>query len=153
MRGADPAQPIVITQPQPAGATWVRYQVLVAGCLLALLTYVQRLGFSSALPEIKQQLNFNNKHTGYLSAAFLIAYGGFQMVGGVLGDRFGARHVLTILVLSWSLLTGAVALTVLLPSVVALQLAFLLATAVPVRRAAGRRLSGVGPRARRLDAG
>jgi ACS family glucarate transporter-like MFS transporter len=104
----------------------VRYQVLAAGCLLALLTYVQRLGFSSALPEIKENLRLNDEHSGYLSAAFLIAYGGFQMVGGFLGDRFGARHVLTILVLGWSALTGAVALTVLFPAVAALQFGILL---------------------------
>jgi sugar phosphate permease len=104
----------------------VRYQVLAAGCLLALLTYIQRLGFSTALPEIKENLGLNNEHTGYLAAAFLIAYGGFQVFGGLLGDRFGARHLLTILVLGWSLLTGAVAVTVHLPAVLTLQFAFLL---------------------------
>src|SRR2546422_9492742 len=71
-------------------ATWVRYQVLAAGCLLALLTYIQRLGFSSALPNIKQSLGLNDEHSGYLTAAFLIAYGGFQVIGGLLGDRLGA---------------------------------------------------------------
>ncbi len=38
------------------------------------------------------------------------------MPGGLLGDRFGGRHLLSILVLCWSLLTGAVALTVFLPT-------------------------------------
>jgi MFS transporter, ACS family, glucarate transporter len=107
--------------------SWVRFQVLGAGCALAVLTYIQRLGFASALPEIKQSLGFDDEHTGNLSAAFLFAYGGFQVFGGMLGDRFGARHVLTILVFGWSLLTGAVALTVLLPAVVAVQFAFLFA--------------------------
>ncbi len=107
--------------------TRVRYQVLAAGCLLAVLTYVQRLGFSSALPDIKAALGLTDEQSGYISAAFLIAYGGFQVFGGLLGDRFGARHVLTVLVLGWSLCTGATALTVLLPAVVTLQFAFLFA--------------------------
>src|SRR5437870_8485406 len=107
-------------------ATWVRYQVLAAGCLLALLTYIQRLGFSRALPNIKHDLGLNDEHSGYLAAAFLIAYGGFQVFGGLLGDRFGARHILTVLVLGWSFLTGAAALTVHLPAVLALQFGFLI---------------------------
>jgi MFS transporter, ACS family, glucarate transporter len=106
--------------------TWVRYQVLAAGCLLALLTYVQRLGFARALPDIKRDIGLNDDHIGDLTAAFLIAYGGFQVFGGLAGDRLGARHLLTLLVLGWSLLTGAVALTMSLPDLLALQFGFLL---------------------------
>jgi sugar phosphate permease len=47
---------------------------------------------------------------GYLASAFLVAYALFQVPGGLLGDRWGGRHTLTILVLGWSILTGAVAL-------------------------------------------
>src|SRR5947209_6940558 len=104
----------------PAPASHVRYQVLGFACLLAVVTYVQRLGFSSAAPAIEKGLGFHDEHMGYLAAAFLVAYGIFQVPFGLLGDRLGGRHVLTILVLAWSLLTGAVALTVLLPAVVAL---------------------------------
>jgi sugar phosphate permease len=45
-----------------------------------------------------------------------VAYGLFQVPGGLLGDRFGGRHLLTLLVLGWSLLTGLVALTATLPA-------------------------------------
>jgi sugar phosphate permease len=104
----------------------VRYQVLAAGCLLAVLTYIQRLGFSAALPDIKRDIGINDDDIGDLTAAFLIAYGGFQVFGGFAGDRLGARHFLTLLVLGWSLLTGAVALTTSLPEILALQFGFLL---------------------------
>src|SRR5438046_2506014 len=56
-----------VSPPMTTRATWVRYQVLAAGCLLAVLTYIQRLGFSNALPDIKQSLGLNDEHTGYLS--------------------------------------------------------------------------------------
>ena len=46
---------------------------------------------------------------GYLLSAFFWAYGGFQILGGWLGDRLGSRHLLTILVLGWSLTTGGAA--------------------------------------------
>src|SRR5439155_13093666 len=104
----------------------VRYQVLAFACVLAVVTYIQRLGFSSAAPAIKKSLGLYDDHMGYLATAFLVAYGLFQVPGGLLGDRLGGRHVLTLLVLGWSLLTAAVALTVLLPADVALCFTFLL---------------------------
>src|SRR5204862_5069799 len=94
--------------------TRVRYLVLAAACGLAVLTYVQRLGFSSGLPKIQGHLGLNNTQTSDLASAFLLAYGLFQVPGGLLGDRLGGRHLLTILVLGWSVLTGLVALAAIL---------------------------------------
>ncbi|MBI3822552.1 MAG: MFS transporter [Planctomycetes bacterium] len=96
-------------------STKVRYQVLAAGCTLAVLTYVFRLGFTSAMAAIKRDLHLDNEQVGYLAAAFLVPYALFQVPGGLLGDRLGGRHLLTILVVGWSVLTAAVALVVLLP--------------------------------------
>jgi sugar phosphate permease len=93
----------------------VRYLVLAAGCSLAVLTYVQRQGFVAGTPYIKQDLGLNDEDMGYLAAVWLVAYGAFQVPGGLFGDRLGARHLLTILVLGWSLTAGAVALTINLP--------------------------------------
>jgi sugar phosphate permease len=126
----DPAQAITTTPRQaiaPARPTRVRYQVLAAACSLAVLTYVLRQGFIAGTPYIKEAFRLNDEEMGYLAAVWLIAYGIFQVPGGLLGDRFGGRHLLTILVLGWSLLTGVVALTVLLPAAGWMPLAFLLA--------------------------
>jgi ACS family glucarate transporter-like MFS transporter len=109
----------------PVGPTHVRYRVLAAGCSLAVLTYIQRLGFSAGLPEIKKALALNDTEVGFLTAAFLVGYGLCQVPGGFLGDRFGGRHVLTGLVLVWSLLTAAVAATPALTVVAWLPFAFL----------------------------
>jgi sugar phosphate permease len=91
-----------------------------------VVTYIHRLGFAFGAPYIKRGLGLDDVQVGYLMSAFLVAYGGFQVPGGLLGDRRGARHVLTILVLGWSLLTGAVALAVLLTPVPGLPFVFLL---------------------------
>src|SRR5207302_11155058 len=72
-------------------------------------------GFVASTPYIKKDLGLNDEHMGYLAAVWLVAYGAFQVPGGLLGDRLGARHLLTLLVLGWSLTAGAVALTVTLP--------------------------------------
>jgi MFS transporter, ACS family, glucarate transporter len=104
----------------------VRYRVLAIACVLALLTYINRLGFGVAAPEIKQEIGLSDEQMGYLASAFLVAYGLCQVPGGLVGDRIGGRNLLTILVLSWSLLSGATALGVLLPGGAALAFAVLL---------------------------
>ncbi len=111
----------------PAKPTRVRFQVLALGCSLALLTYIHRQAFVRAMPEIKNDLDLNTEQMGYLAAAFLVAYGIFQVPCGLIGDRLGARHLLTILVLGWSLLTGVAALTGVVPTGVGWQFSFLLA--------------------------
>jgi sugar phosphate permease len=91
-----------------AKPTFVRYQVLAVACSLAILTYVQRQGFIAATPYIKQDLGLNDGQMGYLLAVWLVAYGIFQVPGGLIGDRIGARHLLTLLVVGWSLTLLAV---------------------------------------------
>src|SRR4051812_19679838 len=95
--------------------TRVRYGVLAALCAVSLVTYVDRVGFAIGAPYLKKDLGFNDLEVGYLLSAFFWAYGGFQILGGWLGDRLGSRHLLTILVLGWSLTTGAIALVVYVP--------------------------------------
>jgi len=114
--------------PAPVGSpTTVRYQVLAVACSLALLTYVHRLGFVVGNKQIKLGLGLDDEHMGYLASAFLVAYATFQVPGGLLGDRFGGRHLLTVLVLGWSVLTGAVALAAVLPGPPVVAFLFLLA--------------------------
>jgi sugar phosphate permease len=113
-RDTDPA-----ATPEPitsiARPTRVRYLVLAAACSLAVLTYVQRQGYLANTKAIKDALGLDSEQNGYMTSVWLVAYGLFQVPGGLLGDRLGARHVLTTLVLGWSLLVGVVALTVFLP--------------------------------------
>jgi sugar phosphate permease len=104
----------------------VRYQVLAVACSLAVLTYVQRQGFVAGTPFIKADLELDDQQIGFLASAWLVAYGIFQMPGGLLGDRIGARHLLTLLVLAWSLLVGTVALAPLFPTGSATLFAYLL---------------------------
>src|SRR5205807_267516 len=96
--------------------TRVRYLVLAAACTLAILTYIQRQGFVSGTPEIGRYLRLDDEQMGRLLAVWLVAYGLFQVPGGLLGDRLGARHLLTILVLGWSLVLASVAVVAVLPA-------------------------------------
>jgi sugar phosphate permease len=93
----------------------VRFRVLAAVGVLAYLTYINRLGFGVAAPSIKADLGLGDEGVSYLAAAFMLAYGLCQIPGGLLGDRVGSRHLLTVLVLGWSLLSGLTALAAGIP--------------------------------------
>jgi ACS family glucarate transporter-like MFS transporter len=121
--GSDPSIRVAVSLVRP---TRVRYQVLAWACALALVSYIFRLSFAALAPELKTLLSLNDQQLGYLLAAFLISYGGFEVPWGVLGDRFGVRHVLPAVAVSSSLLTAAVALVVWFPADATLALAFLI---------------------------
>jgi sugar phosphate permease len=96
-------------------ATRVRYQVLAAACFLALIAYIHRVGFASAGTYLKSDFGLSDGEWGVVMAAFLVSYGLFEIPWGVLGDWLGARHLLTVMVLGWSLFTAVIAFVVFLP--------------------------------------
>jgi len=65
--------------------------------------------------EIRAPIGLTDGQIGALMAAFMVAYGLFEIPWGVLGDRFGVRSVLSIVILGGSALTGALALVFWLP--------------------------------------
>jgi len=107
-------------------ASRVRYQVLAAACTMAIIVYIHRVGFARALPKVSNDLGLGDHHAGWLTAIFMVAYGIFEIPWGAMGDRFGARHLLTVLVVGSGLLTGCVALVTVLPTGTALPFAVLL---------------------------
>jgi MFS transporter, ACS family, glucarate transporter len=89
----------------------VRYKVLSLLVLLSIITYLDRVCMNVVAKYVKADLGLNNQQLGYVLAAFSLAYALFEMPTGALGDRIGARRVLTRVVLWWSLftmLTGSV---------------------------------------------
>ncbi len=105
--------------------TWVRYRVLGAGCALAIITYIHRVGFATASAEFKNSLGLSDRHLGYMMAAFMIGYGLFEIPWGLLGDRFGVRNTLAAIILGGSTLTACLALVAFLPRNVGLIVAFI----------------------------
>jgi MFS transporter, ACS family, glucarate transporter len=87
--------------------TRVRYQVLVLACLLAAITYLDRICFGTAAPLIVHDLGLTSvADLKWAFAAFAIAYGLFEVPTGWWGDRFGPRGVLIRVVLWWSFFTA-----------------------------------------------
>jgi sugar phosphate permease len=97
------------------GPSHIRFVVLALACGLAVITYIHRVGFATASAEIKGPLGLSDGDLGSLMAAFMVAYGLFEMPWGFLGDRLGVRNILAVVILGGSALTAALPLVVLLP--------------------------------------
>jgi MFS family permease len=83
--------------------------VVLLLCLMYLITYVDRTNMSTAAPLMRKELGLSLTQLGLAFSAFGYAYAVFQIIGGYLGDRFGARRTLTLCGLLWTaatLLTG-----------------------------------------------
>ena len=96
-------------KPQQTRPTMGRWYILVLISLMYLITYLDRVNISTAAPVISKEFGFDKITMGIIFSAFVWAYAMFQVPGGWLGDRFGARNVLTIIVGYWSIMTAATA--------------------------------------------
>jgi sugar phosphate permease len=91
-------------------ATRVRWWMLVLFSLMYLICYLDRGIISVAQPEIRETFGLTLAQMGLVLAAFTWAYALGQVPVGWLGDRFGPKKVLNVL-LAWTsttaMLTGA----------------------------------------------
>ncbi len=86
--------------------TQVRYGVLGYVCALSMITYLDRVCFSSAVGSIVHDLDLNSAaDLKWAFTAFAFAYAAFEVPSGWLGDVFGPKNVLIRIVLWWSLFT------------------------------------------------
>jgi MFS family permease len=70
--------------------------VLVLLCLMYGITYIDRVNVSTAASVFRKELGLNNTQVGLIFSAFAYPYLVFQVIGGWVGDRFGARRALTV---------------------------------------------------------
>ena len=85
--------------------------VLFLICVMYGITYVDRVNVSTSAAVFKQDLHLSNTQVGLVFSAFAYPYLLFQIFGGWVSDRFGARKALTISAVIWggaTLLTGLV---------------------------------------------
>ncbi len=92
---------------EAAAPSRVRYGVLGFTLALTALAYLDRVCIATAAPAIGADLQLTDAQMGYVFSAFTCAYALFEVPSGWLTDRFGARVMLTRIVLWWSLMTAA----------------------------------------------
>ena len=91
-------------------STHVRHVVLGLTVAAYMITYMDRQILAVARPVIRDELGISLVMMGWITFGFRMAYALFQIPGGWLGDKIGARKALTIVVTWWSAftcLTGA----------------------------------------------
>jgi sugar phosphate permease len=83
-------------------ATRVRYFVLVALALTAILSYILRVSPSTAGTTIQKELALDDVTMGNVFSGFFVGYFWFQIPAGWLGNRVGARRALGAMALLWA---------------------------------------------------
>ncbi len=88
----------------------IRYRVLALTVLAYMITYMDRVVISVAVPSIQKEFGFSLVTMGWILSSFQWGYALFQIPSGWLGDRIGPRRALTFIVTLWSLFTSCVTL-------------------------------------------
>jgi len=93
--------------PQQSSIRWLIVALLF---LTSVVTYVDRVNISVTARHMMPAFGLTDQQMGWIFSAFVMGYAIFQIPGGWLADRWGARAVLTGGLLWWSLCTGLTAL-------------------------------------------
>jgi sugar phosphate permease len=76
--------------------------VLVLLCVMYAINYIVRVNVSTAASVFQVDLRLSNTQVGLIFSAFAYSYLFFQIIGGWVSDRLGARLTLTICAVIWS---------------------------------------------------
>jgi sugar phosphate permease len=94
----------------PARPTNVRYRILGITFIVAFVMYIDRACMGAAAPTIMREFGLDKITMGWAVSAFNWAYAIFQIPGGWMADRFGARITLALAIAWWSAFTAATGL-------------------------------------------
>lgn len=86
--------------------TIVRHAIIGVTTLMAVLLYLDRFAVGIATTYIGQDLRMSQTQMSWFLSAFFWSYALGQVPAGWFSDRFGARRMLTLYILAWSVFTG-----------------------------------------------
>lgn len=98
--------------------------VLGLTVLAYMITYMDRQVLAVARPVIRDELRISLVMMGWITFAFRMSYALFQIPGGWMGDRIGARRALSLIVTWWSAFTAVTGLAWSAVSMLAIQALF-----------------------------
>lgn len=87
-------------------ASTVRHAITAVTTLMAVLLYLDRFAVGIATGYIREDLRMSQAEMSWFLSAFFYSYALGQVPAGWFSDRFGARRILTLYILAWSLFTG-----------------------------------------------
>src|SRR5437667_5886969 len=74
-------------------------------CAMYFINYIVRVNVSTAAAVFQPELHLSNTQVGLIFSAFAYPYLLFQIAGGWIADKFGARKSLTVFAILWSTAT------------------------------------------------
>src|SRR5688572_4368943 len=83
----------------------VRFQILALLAAISFANYFLRNNVSVAMPAMSETFSFSHAEAGWIFGSFNVAYALFQIPGGVFGDVVGSRRALTLIAITWGVLT------------------------------------------------
>jgi ACS family hexuronate transporter-like MFS transporter len=89
--------------------TKFRWFIIFLLFAITVVNYIDRAAISYAIPLMERDLRLSPADTGAILGAFGLGYAVTTLIGGFAVDRYGARLVLTVAALLWSLSIGATA--------------------------------------------
>jgi MFS transporter, ACS family, glucarate transporter len=91
--------------------TRVRWLIFTLACAASWLLYLHRYSWGVIKGDLQSEYGINDEEIGWLDGAFMATYAVGQVPGGLAGDYFGARGVLTAIMLLWSAAVAGVCWT------------------------------------------
>lgn len=91
-------------------ATPLRWLILALLFLTSVVTYIDRVNISVTARHMMPAFGLTDQQMGWIFSAFVVGYALFQIPGGWLADRWGARVVLTGALIWWSACTAFTAM-------------------------------------------
>lgn len=104
--------------------THIRFLIVGLAVLMAVMLYMDRFCLGFFLTYIREDLRLSDEQAGWLLSAFAWSYALGQVPAGWLSDRYGARIMLALYILFWSLFTGLMALAYTIPLLLLLRFGF-----------------------------
>ena len=101
-----------------------RYSVLAVIFIAYFLCYFDRIVMGVAIPFIAKDFSLTPLEMGVVMSAFSFSYALFQIPGGLLADKFGAKSVMVCGLLWWSIFTCFTGLVNSLKSMIAVRVLF-----------------------------
>jgi ACS family glucarate transporter-like MFS transporter len=92
----------------PARPTNIRYRIIGVTMVVAFILYLDRICMGEIVKSVSfnKELGLSKEQIGRILGSFFFAYALFQVPAGWASDRFGARPMLTLYIVLWSLFTA-----------------------------------------------
>ncbi len=102
-------------------ATRIRYLIVLVTTLMAVMLYLHRFSLAFAVGYIREDLALTGGQVALVLSAFQLGYAVGQVPAGWFGDLWGARIMLSLYILAWSVVTGFMGLAAGFGAVLALR--------------------------------